>query len=309
MHLTVTTYKELEKWCNAYANGAFGLFFLIGHQGQAKSTFIRKLMEAKAKAKPKPKPKRKGNPPTIKFTGLQNPDAIKEPLWVEGGAVSAFKMFQELWFHQHQPVVMDDVDSVYSDRNLIRLLKALCQTEDEKSIGWHTDSRQLEALEIPTKFKTRSHVCIIANRWKTLSEHVGSLVDRGMMINFHPTPIEVYNYAKREKVVTDKDIMKFVHDHLWMLDELSLRTFVVAQQSKKAKLNWKNAVLESLGIRDAVLVEQLEKKKFPTTEARVSEFMRLTLQSRPMYFKAASQLAELRARKNRKGPKTKTFVA
>lgn len=292
MEVTVTTYKELKRWCEAYANGAFGLFFLIGHQGQAKSTYIRKLVEETQKKtkEGRSKPAAPERPP--------HKNHIAEPLWIEGGAVSAFKLYQSLYFHLNELVVMDDVDAVYSDRTLIRLLKCLCQTEDEKTVGWHTDSKQLEGLEVPLRFQTKSRVCIIANRWKTLSEHVGSFKDRGWMVHFKPSPQEVWNYAKAEKVCADAEVTQFVKDHLWMIDQLSLRTFTLAAQAKKAKLEWKDATLESLGIRDECVVASLEKRNFPTTEARVSEFMKITKQSRPMYFKAAARLRELQDRKH-----------
>ena len=41
-------------------------------------------------------------------------------------------------------MVIDDVDSLYANRNGIRLLKCLCQTEPEKSVAWQSASRSLE---------------------------------------------------------------------------------------------------------------------------------------------------------------------
>ncbi len=36
---------------------------------------------------------------------------------------SAFGIYRQLWEHRHQPVVLDDVDSLYADRDGVRLLK------------------------------------------------------------------------------------------------------------------------------------------------------------------------------------------
>lgn len=310
MQHTVTTYSELRKWSQAYVNGAFGLFFLIGEPGHAKSYIIRQLVEEKQerthqkrlKSRTR-KTKSKSTEPTEKL-----PDGhVAEPLWIEGGAVSAFKLYQEVYMHLHQPVIMDDVDSVYSDRNLVRLLKALCQTEKVKQVGWHTDSRQLEAKDIPTKFRTRSQVCIIANHWKNLNEHVGSLVSRGVMVDFRPSIQEVFSYLKANKIIKDKDVLKFGEKHLWMLERIDIREFINAEAAKRAKLKWEDALAQSLGIRDMMMVDRLTRdKSYVTTEQRVSEFMRLTGRSRPMFFTAAHKLAEAKADRDNKGKKTVT---
>ena len=64
-------------------------------------------------------------------------------------------------------VVIDDVDALYADRSGVRLLKCLCQTEEEKAVAWHSDARSLERQGIPREFTTKSRVVIIANDWKT----------------------------------------------------------------------------------------------------------------------------------------------
>ena len=40
-------------------------------------------------------------------------------------------------------------------RQGFRLLKCLCQTEDEKSLAWHSDARSLEKRGIPREFTTK----------------------------------------------------------------------------------------------------------------------------------------------------------
>ena len=62
-----------------------------------------------------------------------------------------------------QFVAIDDVDALYADRSGVRLLKCLCQTEEEKTVAWHSDAKSLERQGIPREFVTRSRVAIIAN--------------------------------------------------------------------------------------------------------------------------------------------------
>ena len=59
------------------------------------------------------------------------------------------------------------MDALYADRSGVRLLKCLCQTEEEKAVAWHSDARSLERQGIPREFVTKSRVVIIANDWKT----------------------------------------------------------------------------------------------------------------------------------------------
>jgi len=84
-------------------------------------------------------------------------------------------MYEELYRHRGSFVVIDDVDSLYADKAGIRLLKCLCQTEDQKSVAWHTDARSLDKHGVPREFTTTSRVIIICNDWKTLNSNVTAL--------------------------------------------------------------------------------------------------------------------------------------
>jgi len=39
---------------------------------------------------------------------------------------------------------------------------------------------------IPTEFTTKTRLILIANVWKTLNKNVGTLQDRGIVLNFKP---------------------------------------------------------------------------------------------------------------------------
>ena len=45
-----------------------------------------------------------------------------------------------LWECRDEPVVIDDVDSLYADRAAVRLLKGLCQTEARKTVAWESST-------------------------------------------------------------------------------------------------------------------------------------------------------------------------
>ena len=95
-----------------------------------------------------------------------------EACWIEGNA-TPFGMYAKLYRHRDQFVVIDDVDALYADRSGVRLLKCLCQTEEEKAVAWHSDARSLERQRIPREFTTKSRVVIISNDWQTLEQERG----------------------------------------------------------------------------------------------------------------------------------------
>ena len=113
-------------------------------------------------------------------------------------------MYAKLYRHRDQFVVIDDVDALYADRSGVRLLKCLCQTEEEKAVAWHSDARSLERQGISREFTTKSRVVIISNDWKTLNKNVAALQDRGHVLLFQPSVAEVH--AQAGKWFDDREI-------------------------------------------------------------------------------------------------------
>ena len=161
----VATYARLQEYLRAFAEGHLNLLILVGAAGIAKSRTVRAVLGGSA-------------------------------CWIEGNA-TPFGMYEKLYRHRGQFVVIDDVDSLYADKSGIRLLKCLCQTEDEKTVAWHTDARSLEKHGIPREFVTKSRVIIICNDWKTLNYNVAALQDRGHVLVFQPSAAEVHAQAGR----------------------------------------------------------------------------------------------------------------
>ena len=114
--LRVTTCERLGDYLRAFAQGHFHLMILVGAGGLAKSRSVRSVLCGKA-------------------------------CWIEGNA-TPFGMYAKLYRHRDEFVVIDDVDSLYADRSGVRLLKCLCQTEDDKTVAWHSDARSLERQRI-----------------------------------------------------------------------------------------------------------------------------------------------------------------
>src|SRR5262249_28937810 len=150
-------------------------------------------------------------------------------------------IFIEAYTYRHQPLVLDDVDGLYADRSGIRLLKALCQTEATKTLSWHTATPILQRQGVPRQFTTTSRVALGGNDWKTLDADVAALEDRGHLLVFAPAALEVHRQAAGW--FWDQEIFDFVADHLHLMAQHSLRTYLQAWELKQASLDWRRAVL------------------------------------------------------------------
>src|SRR5262245_10616777 len=93
--IRLDSYLELEQMVQAFADGHFNLLILIGGPGLGKSRVVRQALGGPA-------------------------------CWLAGN-VSAFGLYCRLWEHRHAPVVLDDVDGLYAERDGVRLLKCLTQ--------------------------------------------------------------------------------------------------------------------------------------------------------------------------------------
>jgi hypothetical protein len=238
--LHLTTYQRLEEYLVAFACGHFHLLILVGAGGLAKSRSVRAVLNGKA-------------------------------CWIEGNA-TPFGMYVKLYRHRDQFVVIDDVDALYSDRSGVRLLKCLCQTEEEKAVAWHSDARSLERQGIPREFTTKSRVVIISNDWKTLNKNVAALQDRGHVLLFQPSPAEVHAQAGRW--FDDPEIYQWFAANLHRVREPSLRHYVRARELKAAGMDW-TAVLaaEDENKRARIAAEILESTEYASTTARVEAFV------------------------------------
>jgi hypothetical protein len=216
MKIRIETYPELEGCVQAFDGGTFNVLFVVGDHGQGKTTLVRKVLGKKAE-------------------------------WIEGGSVSAFRLYQDLYRCKDRDFVLDDCDQLWTDRTTIRLMKCLCQTEKTKTVGWHTHNTYLDQANIPTQFETRSRIVIIANRWHTISPHVESLEDWGLMVLFQPPAEEVLREGR--KWFKDREILRFMEENLGYIESLSMRARVVAKSVKDAGVRlWWEALRRALGI-------------------------------------------------------------
>jgi len=255
--LRVSTYAELEAYVRAFAAGHLHLLMLFGPPGVGKSCCVRQELG-------------------------------RHVCWISGQA-TPLGIYLEAYAHRDKPLVLDDVDGLYADRSGIRLLKVLCQTEPTKTLNWHTATPILKRRRVPPRFTTTSHVALVGNDWKTLNADVAALEDRGHVLLFEPTALEVHRQAAGW--FWDQAIFDFVADHLHLIAQHSLRTYHQAWELKRANLDWRQAVLSRFLTGPALVVARLKADpSFASEAARVRAFVQAGAGCRATYFYHAKRL-------------------
>lgn len=255
--IILRTYAALEDYVRAFAKGHINLLILVGPPGLAKSRTVRAILKDDA-------------------------------CWIEGNA-TAFGMYLQLYRNRDRFVVIDDVDSLYSDRNGIRLLKCLCQTEEEKTVAWHSAARSLEKAGIPREFVTRSRVVIICNDWRTLNRNVAALQDRGHVLVFRPTANEVH--AKASEWFRDTEILAWFAANLHRIPEPSLRLYLRAAELRRAGMDWTDCLpLTPENYRKRLVMELKADRTHDTEESRVRSFVARRGGCRATYFNYAKRM-------------------
>ncbi len=230
MQLRVKTYVELIEYIATFNRGAIDVLVIEGTAGAGKSSILRETMKASSK------------------------EEGKDYAWLEG-RITAAAMYHRLYEHRDVPIILDDIDGLYRDKECVNLLKCLCNTWAEKTLMWNTMQRlNKQGGNAPTSFKTTSKVCIITNSWKSLNKNVGAIEDRGLLIFFRPDAQEVHQYVKNTlgnlPEIFDEEIFEFIGSNLSIIAEPSIRHYRNALQLKKGDANWKKVLIESFGLNE-----------------------------------------------------------
>jgi hypothetical protein len=255
-HTRVTTYRELDAFVDAFAKGHLNLLIIYGRPGVGKSSIVRK---------------RVGN-----------------HAFTINGTASPFGIYLAAYRHLDEPIVLDDIDGLTASPQGVRLLKALSQTDPEKTVSWETQAAALDREEVPRSFQTRSQLCILANS-RFVSEDARALEDRGHVLVFDPSALEVHKQAAHW--FRDHEVFEFVANHLHLFSQHSFRTYVNASERKKAGLPWQSAVLDRCLSGLTLEVAKLRADpQFACEEERARAFVGRGLGCRATYFNHAKRL-------------------
>ena len=255
--IRVTTYAELAGIVAGFAKGHLTFLMLLGPPGVGKSKIVQSTV---------------GN----------------SAVFLAGNA-SPFGIFSAAYQHRGQPLILDDIDGIYRDRQGVRLLKALGQSDQEKKLCWHSDARALASRGLPNEFTTTSPVAIIGNEWCSANPDVVALQDRAHCVVFEPSAIEVHWYASH--FFWDQEIFDFVGEHLHLAQPHSLRTYCLAWESKSAGLDWRRLVLSRFVSGNLLVVARLKAHlTYRSEEQRAQAFVAGEHGCRSSYFSLAKKL-------------------
>jgi hypothetical protein len=248
----IKTYEELDSHLAAFRDGHYPLMVLIGSWGIGKSELVKASLG-------------------------------EHGCWIEGMA-TAFGIYSLFYKYQNQPIVLDDIDGLYTDKHAISLLKAICRTQREKRVAWNARNGFLEREGLPKDFVTTSPVMIICNEWKALNRNVAALEDRAEVFSFEPGPKEIH--ARAGTWFHDKEIYDWFGEHLHRIEAHSFRSYVKAANRKAAGNPWKRIAKATTGpaVRENLVRELLADVSFAGNEERARAFRRRGGGSRGTFF-------------------------
>lgn len=182
------------------------------------------------------------------------------------GKITPVGLFRALWKHrfENHVIIFDDVDSVFDNETSLNILKAACDSTDERYISWESNKNQIDenGEEIPFTFEFNGSVVFLTNKnLKELSlkdnamaPHFSALMSRSHYIDLSINTVReymlrikwvVYNTSMMEdyEVRTRDEVMQFIEMNQSQMNELSLRIVKKIAETTEAYPNdWRKIV-------------------------------------------------------------------
>lgn len=178
------------------------------------------------------------------------------------GKISGIGLYTRLWESRQSNSVLliDDVD-VFSDMDILNLLKAALDSGEKRKVCWSTASNYLDEMGIPNEFDFEGTVVFITNvdvdreleRGSKLAPHIGALVSRSVYLDLgvhtnEEIMIRVEDVVMKTKMLQNKglhnseviEVVEWMRQNVNRLRNVSLRTVLyVADFVMTDKKNWK----------------------------------------------------------------------
>lgn len=259
----VRTYDELLSLAKCFAEGGCSFLIMVGPPGRLKSSIFKST----------------------------DKDAAGKSCWIEGHH-SPFVCFCKTQVNKDaDKLYADDAEDIYKNPDGPKLMKQLGDDRPNRSIDWGTIKPLQYGLE--QSFTTSFKVCVIANEWRDMDEHLSAVADRARLIYFDPTPEEVHREVLRHQwyldLHHDEEIYAFVGQHLQYITDPSSRIYRKAKEAKNRNDPndpWKKVVLEATNLDDAARELILLHQSGQRVEAQADEFG----QSRSSFFALKKKL-------------------
>lgn len=160
------------------------------------------------------------------FTILESASQIpEERCSILKGKVTPVGLFRTLWKHRFERhlIVLDDSDSVFDNETSMNLLKAACDSSDERFITWASNSQQVDedGEEIPTTFEFNGAIIFITNK------DFRAEVENGNKLSVHFEAMMSRSHYVELKIRTEREYMIRIKSVVYksnMLDDFGDRT-------------------------------------------------------------------------------------
>ena len=177
------------------------------------------------------------------------------------GYVRPTGLFKMLYKYSEvgQIVVLDDADNIFFDEISLNLLKAVCDTTEQRTVSWLSEARLNDdetGEPIPRSFDFNGSVIFLTNydfdsmiaKGHKLTPHLQALVSRSQYVDLAMKSVRDY-LVRIEQVVGQgmladlsgrerEDVMNFIHENAYKLRELSLRMAIKLAAIRKTNMNW-----------------------------------------------------------------------
>ena len=216
--LVVHAYSEFRSLVRAFATGSYQFMCIIGGPGLGKSEIVKRTMQ----------------------------EALGASGWgLLKGKHTPLDLYERIYRFRTVPVVFDDLDDLLRKAENIMMLKCLCDTSPVKRVEWGSKHASF-ASGLPQSFDSISRVCLISNDWRTLDRNIAALYDRGPVIYFQTSAIEVHKELAGAGWFDDEEVFRFIGRNLFLIVEPSFRIYQIARDHKLAGLDWQDLTLRTI---------------------------------------------------------------
>jgi hypothetical protein len=212
------------------------------------------------------------------------------------GQASPYGVYLKLAEHVNQPIVLDDLDNLVSDKQVTGLLKSLLETNSPHVVQWTNAKTMAENAKIGSQIETTSRVMLLANEISVVSRNFAAVMDRCTFVYFLPTPDEIVKYVRSWfDLKRHSDVFEYVSERLHLTPSASCRYYVHGVKWKRADLDWRNMVNDLMRPSNskALLVKEiLADASLKTAKAREAFWTEKTGET-PQAFRAHKKAVEL----------------
>lgn len=225
-------YKGVEAFVEQLALGNVRSLIINGHPGIGKTHSVKKYLEQYAK----------GN------------------YFIVTGRITLLSLYQTLYSFKSKGkvVVLDDVDSIFSNIEGLNILKAAMDTTAARKINWLSTTSKLNTMELPDNFTFNGGVILISNVGfgggsGKLVTHLTALKDRSYCVPVadsgeDSTFKQICYMVLERNLMTDLGVpqhdqdmlLEFIDENKDKLNTVSLRTVVkLVEMYKNTPAIWR----------------------------------------------------------------------